>query len=238
MNYDRFKFILILTVCYISMATGYGQVNYAEQRQVMVETQLKARDITDSKTLGAMSRVPREAFVPEDKKPYAYSDGPLSIGEGQTISQPYIVAFMTQSLRLKPEDRVLEVGTGSGYQAAVLSEIVDSVYTIEIVEVLGLKAIERLKELGYSNVEVKIGDGYHGWKEKAPFDAIMVTAGAETMPLFLVDQLADKGKMIIPIGPHKGVRQLVLLTKKNGKIKSRNLMPVRFVPFVRQKEDR
>ncbi len=132
----------------------------------------------------------------------------------------------------------MEVGTGSGYQAAVLSEIVDSVYTIEIVEVLGLKAIERLKELGYSNIEVKIGDGYHGWKEKAPFDAIMVTAGAETMPLFLVEQLADNGKMIIPIGPHRGVRQLVLLTKKNGKIRSRNLMSVRFVPFVRQKEDR
>ena len=202
----------------------------------MVETQLKARDIFDKNTLSAMARVPREQFVPEDYRVYSYTDGPLPIGEGQTISQPYIVAFMTQALRLKPGDRVLEVGTGSGYQAAILAEIVDSVYTIEIVEKLGIRAKQLLKSLRYNNVEVKIGDGYHGWPERAPFDAIMVTAGAESIPQPLIDQLSEGGRMIIPVGPHKGVRQLVRLEKKGGKIKTRELMAVRFVPFTRSKE--
>ena len=230
------KFRLFLTVLLVISNYLVAQVDYKEMRVTMVERQLRGRDIYQKATLDAMLKVPRHAFVPEEMKPYAYSDRPLPIGEGQTISQPYIVAYMTQAARLKKSDRVLEVGTGSGYQAAVLAEIVDSVYTIEIVEVLGKRARNQLKKLGYKNVEVRIGDGYHGWKEKAPFDAIIVTAGAETIPDPLVEQLADGGKMLIPVGPHRGIRQLVLLEKKAGKIKRRNLMAVRFVPFVRKEE--
>ena len=183
-----------------------------------------------------MSKVPREQFVPQEVRFYSYTDGPLPIGEGQTISQPYIVAYMTQALRLKSHHRVLEVGTGSGYQAAVLAEIVDSVYTIEIVEKLGVRARNLLESLGYDNIEVRIGDGYNGWKEKSPFDAIIVTAGAESIPQPLIDQLRDGGRMIIPVGPHKGIRQLVRVDKKDGRIKKKELMAVRFVPFTR-KED-
>jgi protein-L-isoaspartate(D-aspartate) O-methyltransferase len=203
----------------------------------MVESQLVARNIYDTSTLSAMGKVPRHEFVPVDLRPYAYSDGPLPIGRGQTISQPFIVAYMTQALRLKPESKVLEIGTGSGYQAAILAEVVDSVYTMEIVEPLGLEATNRLKVLGYTNVVVKIGDGYHGWEEKGPFDGIIVTAGAEAIPEPLVDQLKEGGRMIIPIGPNKGVRQLVQIDKKKGKIKKKNLMAVRFVPFTRNKPD-
>ncbi len=210
-----------------------AQDDYPTQRKTMVETQLKARDIDEKATLLAMEKVPREQFVPKEYRMYSYTDGPLPIGEGQTISQPYIVAYMTQSLGLKPGHRVLEVGTGSGYQAAVLAEIVDSVYTIEIVRSLGLRSRSLLKSLGYLNVQVKIGDGYHGWEEKGPFDAIMVTAGAEEIPQPLIDQLKNGGRMIIPVGPHRGVRQLVQLDKKNGKIRRKNVMAVRFVPFTR-----
>ena len=226
-----FTFCLLLTLSFTK-----AQDNYARQRQNMVNTQLKARDIYQKATLDAMLKVPRHAFVPDAVKPYAYTDGPLPIGEGQTISQPYIVAFMTQALRLKKNSRVLEVGTGSGYQAAVLGEIVDSVFTIEIVKPLGIRAGKTLRSMGYSNVVVRIGDGYHGWEEKSPFDAIMVTAGAEKIPEPLVEQLKDGGRMIIPVGPHRGVRQLVLLEKKGEKIKRRNLMAVRFVPFTREKQ--
>ena len=215
-----------------------GQVDYQAQRSIMVETQLKARDIYDRATLDAMLSVPREQFVPRDVRMYSYSDGPLPIGEGQTISQPYIVAYMTQSLRLKPHHKVLEVGTGSGYQAAVLAEIVDSVYTIEIVEKLGVKARNLLKALGYRNIEVKVGDGYHGWPEKGPFDAIIVTAGAESIPQPLIEQLSDGGRMIIPVGPHGGVRQLLRVDKKDGKIRKKEVMAVRFVPFTRDEEQR
>lgn len=202
----------------------------------MVESQLKARDIYDRATLEAMSTVAREQFVPKDVRLYSYSDGPLPIGEGQTISQPYIVAYMTQALKLKPYHRVLEVGTGSGYQAAILAEIVDSVYTIEIVEKLGIKSRNLLRSLGYNNVQVRIGDGYHGWPEKAPFDAIIVTAGAEYIPQPLIDQLKNGGRMIIPVGPHRGVRQLVRVDKKDGKVKKKELMAVRFVPFTRKEK--
>jgi len=215
---------------------GLAQYNYPELRQRMIEEQLKPRGITDKATLYAMGKIPREAFVPESQKPFAYADRPLPIGSGQTISQPFMVAYMTQALHLKPSDRVLEIGTGSGYQAAILSRMIDTVFTIEIVKPLAQQAILRMKNVNIHNVALKIGDGYYGWKEKAPFDAIIVTAGAESVPLYLVEQLAENGRMIIPIGPHKGVRQLMLLKKKNGKIKSRTLMPVRFVPFVREKQ--
>ncbi len=219
------------------MPGASGQSNYRQLREEMVAEQLQARDIYKADVLKAMGEVPRHVFVPDDYRPYAYRDQALPIGEGQTISQPYIVAYMTQALRLRPEDRVLEIGTGSGYQAAVLSLLSRQVYTIEIVESLGLAARERLKSLGYENIAVHVGDGYNGWPSQAPFDAIMVTAGAEQLPQPLMDQLADGGRMIIPIGPHGGVRQLTLVTKKKGKYKFEKLMPVRFVPFIRKKKD-
>jgi protein-L-isoaspartate(D-aspartate) O-methyltransferase len=210
-----------------------AQEDYTTLRKNMVEEQIKARGVVNQPTLLAMLNVPRHEFVPEALKSYAYFDQPLSIGSGQTISQPYIVAFMTEALRLKKSDRVLEIGTGSGYQAAVLAKIVDSVYTIEIVEPLALAAKKRLTALDYPNIVVKAGDGYHGWQQKAPFDAIMVTAGAEDIPEALVDQLRQGGRLIIPVGPHNGIRQLVLLIKKKNKIVKKNLMAVRFVPFTR-----
>lgn len=215
---------------------GNAQQNTADLRNRMVEEQLKARGITDKATLNAMSLIPREAFVPLSQKPFAYDDRPLPIGDGQTISQPFMVAFMTQSLKLKPSDRVLEIGTGSGYQAAVLAKIVDSVYTVEIIPALAQRSAQILRELHLDNVQIRTGDGYFGWKEKAPFDAIVVTAGAESIPAALVEQLSDGGIMIIPLGPHHGIRQLIQLTKKNGRIKTRSLMKVRFVPFVREEE--
>lgn len=230
-----YRIILILCLFYI-VGTVNGQDNYAAKRANMVKRQLESRDITDKATIAAMGKVLRHEFVPYNIRSMAYNDRPLPIGEGQTISQPYMVAFMTQDLKLKPHHRVLEIGTGSGYQAAVLAEIVDSVYTIEIVEKLGLSARSRLKRLGYDNVVVKIGDGYHGWPEKAPFDAVIVTAGAEKIPQPLLDQLAEGGRMSIPVGPSNSVRVLILATKKKDKIKKTNRMLVRFVPFTRKKD--
>lgn len=229
MNYLK-SLIGSFILCY---STAVAQEDYTPLRKNMVEQQIQARGVADQATLLAMLNVPRHEFVPEALKPYAYFDQPLSIGNEQTISQPYIVAFMTEALHLKKSDRVLEIGTGSGYQAAVLAKIVDSVYTIEIVEPLAIAAARRLRALKYANVVVKSGDGYHGWPQKAPFDAIMVTAGADSIPQPLVDQLKKGGRMIIPVGPHNGVRQLVLLIKKKNKIVKRNLMAVRFVPFTR-----
>lgn len=202
----------------------------------MVQIQLSGRDIKDNATLEAMGMVERHMFVPGDIREWSYEDRPLPIGEGQTISQPYIVAYMTQVLNLKPGDKVLEIGTGSGYQAAVLAEIADSVYTIEIVSSLGIAAAKRLDAMGYSNVQVRVGDGYDGWPEAAPFNAIMVTAGAETVPMPLLEQLTDGGRMVIPVGPHHGVRQLKLFVRKGERYRERNLMAVRFVPFTRTKD--
>ncbi|WP_299438521.1 protein-L-isoaspartate(D-aspartate) O-methyltransferase [uncultured Aquimarina sp.] len=225
---------IIITILCFTYITGFGQTDYTTKRKHMVKTQLKTRDIRDRATLNAMLQVPRHLFVPKSKRSQAYRDGPLSIGNGQTISQPYIVALMTQELKVKATDRVLEIGTGSGYQAAVLAKIVDSVYTIEIVKNLALKAKDRLKVLGYTNVTVKWGDGYDGWPVKAPFDAITVTAGAESIPQPLIDQLKNGGRMVIPVGPNNSVRQLVLVKKMDHKIITKNLIPVRFVPFTRQ----
>lgn len=231
------KRIAIALISIVCMGTiGVAQVDYASQRAQMVKTQLQARGINDLQTVSAMLNVPRHEFVPENMKAYAYVDGPLSIGNGQTISQPFIVAYMTQALQLKSTDRVLEIGTGSGYQAAILGEIVDSVYTIEIVEDLAMTAKRRLKEMGYSNIITEWGDGYHGWPAKAPFDAIIVTAGAEYIPQPLIDQLKIGGRMIIPVGPSQGIRQLTLIIKKKKRIQTQNLMPVRFVPFTREKD--
>lgn len=191
---------------------------HKEKREKMVNQQIKNRGVNDAGALRAMRAVKRHLFVPEDKISSAYSDGPLPIGYGQTISQPYIVAYMTEVVKTKPQFKVLEVGTGSGYQAAVLAEIVKEVYTIEIIPELGNSAAERFKNLGYNNIKAKIGDGYYGWKEHGPYDAIMVTAAAEYIPPPLLDQLKDGGKMVIPVGSPFLTQMLMLVEKKEAKL--------------------
>ena len=192
------------------------------------------RGITDSRVIKAMQRIERHLFVPPEYVQRAYADGPVPIGFGQTISQPYIVAFMTEILKLKSEDRVLEIGTGSGYQAAVLAEICSSVYSIEIVPQLGRRASSLLKRLGYGNIVLKTGDGYKGWKEYAPFDAIIVTCSPTHIPKPLEEQLVEGGRMIIPVG-ERYVQQLVYLVKKDGKLQKKDVLPVLFVPMVDEK---
>jgi protein-L-isoaspartate(D-aspartate) O-methyltransferase len=224
---------LILILFIILTVSFQDEKSFNDAREKMVKGQIEARGINDASTLAALKRVPRHKFVPEVLKDLAYSDSPLQIGYGQTISQPYIVAFMTEVIRPKKDFLVLEIGTGSGYQAAILAEIVDSVYTIEIVKELWYSSKKRLGELNYDNVSVKNSDGYYGWKEKGPFDAIVVTAAAEFVPPPLLEQLKEGGRMIIPIGTPFTTQQLLLIEKKNGKIKTKNLMFVRFVPFTR-----
>jgi len=208
--------------------------DFSRQRDEMVEHQIASRGIETQAVLEAMRNVPRHEFVPGDYRRRSYEDGPLPIGYGQTISQPYIVAAMTELVRPEPEMRVLEIGTGSGYQAAVLSGLVDEVYSVEIIKGLLDNARDRLAELGYENVSVKYADGYHGWPEHAPFDAIIVTAAAEFIPPPLLEQLADGGRMVIPVGSPFFVQRLMLVEKKDGKITSRSVMPVRFVPLTRE----
>lgn len=205
---------------------------FATSASTMVERQLRARGIDDPRTLRAMGKVPRERFVPKELSARAYEDNPLPIGFGQTISQPYIVAFMTQELRPKPTDRVLEIGTGSGYQAAVLSELVAQVYTIEIVRPLAQRAAVVLQALGYKNVLVKGGDGYKGWPEHAPFDSIIVTAAPDHVPQPLIEQLKEGGRMIIPVGKTHAQR-LYTYEKRGGSLKETGVIPVRFVPLTR-----
>lgn len=206
---------------------------YKSKRLEMVSTQIEARGVNNLKILKAMRKVPRHLFVPADQQASAYEDHPLSIGHGQTISQPYIVAYMTAAVRPKSDDTVLEIGTGSGYQAAVLSQIVDQVYSLEIIPELGNEAKARFQELGYENVHVRVSDGYYGWKEKSPFDAIIVTAAAPEIPPPLIKQLKEGGRFIIPIGPIHGNQVLILVEKKSGKVKKKSLLPVSFVPFTR-----
>ena len=202
----------------------------------MVAEQLAGpgRDIRDGRVLEAMRKVPRHEFVPAEMRAHAYRDRPLPIGQGQTISQPYIVAFMTEQLQTRRTDRVLEIGTGSGYQAAVLAELVAEVYSIEIVEALARRASRDLRRLGYTNVFTRSGDGYLGWPEKAPFDAVIVTCAPERIPQPLVDQLKEGGRMIIPVGPDGGVQELYLLEKREGEVRKRAVLPVRFVPMTRK----
>src|SRR5437660_3490611 len=204
---------------------------FAAERQRMVEEQLKPRGIHDERVLAAMSKVPREEFVPENLRDKSYWDNALPIGHDQTISQPFIVAFMTEQLHPQPTDRVLEIGTGSGYQTAVLSELVKEVYTIEIIEPLAKDASARLARLGYNRAHVKIGDGYKGWPEVAPFDAIIVTCAPDKVPEPLAAQLKDGGRMVIPVGS-VGDQQLYLLKKENGELAQRAILPVRFVQMT------
>lgn len=210
---------------------------YQTERLNMVKTQIENRGIKNPLVLEAMRKVPRHLLVPENQKANAYEDRPLSIGDGQTISQPYIVAHMTDIIQPKKGMKVLEIGTGSGYQAAVLAEIVDQVFTIEIVESLGIRAKADLKKLGYNNVHVRIGDGYQGWPSEAPFDAILVTAAAEQIPQPLIDQLKEGGRMVIPVGKQGAVQELQLVERIKGKVKITNLGAVRFVPFTRGDKD-
>ena len=204
--------------------------SFTSQRHYMVESQIKSRGVLDENVLLAMKKVPRHEFVPENLQSEAYIDDPLPIGESQTISQPYIVAYMTEQLDLKKTDKVLEIGTGSGYQAAILAEIVDSVFTIEIIDELAEQAKQTLKDLKYKNVFVKSGDGYKGWPSEAPFDAIIITAAPTKIPQPLVEQLNVGGKMILPLGNF--YQELVLLTKTETGVDRKTLLPVRFVPMT------
>jgi protein-L-isoaspartate(D-aspartate) O-methyltransferase len=198
----------------------------------MVNEQIIARGVRAESVIKAMQKVERHLFVPEQYRNFAYSDRPLPIGEGQTISQPYIVALMTELLDLKKSDKVLEIGTGSGYQAAILAEICDSVYTIEIIPSLGKQAQALLRELGYHNIHCKIGDGYLGWPEHAPYDGIIVTCAPSKIPQPLKEQLAEGGRMVIPVGATY-TQELVLVTKTKGKLIQKSVIPVRFVPMLR-----
>ncbi|MDD4143203.1 MAG: protein-L-isoaspartate(D-aspartate) O-methyltransferase [Prolixibacteraceae bacterium] len=225
--YCLFLFIIIIPV----VSCGQSDTSFVRLRQRMVKTQIEARGITDKKVLDAVLKVERHKFVLPRHIAFAYNDSPLPIEEGQTISQPYIVAFMTEALNLKSNDKVLEIGTGSGYQAAILAEICDSVFTVEIFEKLGTRAERLFMKLGYNNIHCLIGDGYQGWPDHAPYDAIIVTCAPEKIPEPLLDQLAEGGRMIIPVGDDP-VQHLVLLIKRNGRIRERNILPVRFVPMV------
>lgn len=206
---------------------------HGQAREKMVRKQIQARGVTDPLVLHAMQEVPRHCFVPRQSVGKAYGDHPIPIGQGQTISQPYIVALMTERLKVKPSDRVLEVGTGSGYQAAVLSGLVSHVYTVEIHPALAEEAQARLSSLGYKNVSVRQGDGYLGWKEHAPFDAIIVTAAPSEIPPPLLRQLKPGGRMCIPVGGRYQVQQLMVVEKdSDGSISTQDVLPVRFVPFL------
>jgi protein-L-isoaspartate(D-aspartate) O-methyltransferase len=207
-----------------------AQTDWDAARARMVAEQMRARDIKDPRVLDVMGRVPRHLFVPEASRSMAYGDYPLPIGFGQTISQPYIVAFMTQALQVAPDHRVLEIGTGSGYQAAVLAQLARDVYTIEIVEPLAESARRTLDSLGYTNVHVKAGNGYEGWPEHAPYDRVMVTAAPEQIPQPLVDQLREGGLMAIPVGRFD--QELRILRKTASGLETLDTLPVRFVPMV------
>ncbi len=229
------KYFILLNLSLLFITSTFLYADYEKEREKLVREHILKEGIKDKKVIESMLTVPREKFVPDKYKKSAYWDQPLPIGYGQTISQPYIVALMTELLSVDEDDIVLEIGTGSGYQAAVLSEIVKNVYTIEIIEPLGLKAEKRLKQLGYSNILVKIGDGYFGWEEYSPFDAIIVTAAASHIPPPLLKQLKNGGKMCIPVGQPYYVQVLKLIEKdEKGSIRVWDIIPVRFVPLTRE----
>jgi protein-L-isoaspartate(D-aspartate) O-methyltransferase len=225
--------LAVLLFCYVAPVSGATQDDPAEmsrRRREMVESQIRSRGVTDGRVLQAMAEVPRHLFVPPSVRGEAYEDYPLPIGAQQTISQPYIVALMTSLLELGGGERVLEIGTGSGYQAAVLSRIAREVYSIEILEPLSSTARRALDGLGYTNIHLKVGDGWAGWKEAAPFDGILVTAAPEKVPQPLVDQLKIGGKLVIPVGSY--FQDLLVYTKTEKGLEKRNVIPVRFVPMT------
>jgi protein-L-isoaspartate(D-aspartate) O-methyltransferase len=238
----RFSKPLLLIAGSLGLSSACGQISYESQLQAMIDELREESRLSEEygappiseRTLAALGQVPRHEFVPDEQKRYAYENRPLSIGAGQTISQPYIVALMTDLAEVTKNDAVLEIGTGSGYQAAVLAELAGRVYTIEIVEILGRRAASTLERLGYNNVAARIGDGYAGWPDEAPFDAILVTAAPEEIPEPLVEQLAIGGRMVIPVGAENDVQTLQVLTKKeDGRVIVSNVIAVRFVPFTR-----
>ena len=241
------RFVLLTTLLLADWlatppAGGDSDKDYALQRQKLMQTVAEhvretsdylGRETLDPRVTAALAGVPRHEFVPERLRDRAYDNRPLPIGHSQTISQPYIVAIMTDLLELRPQDRVLEIGTGSGYQAAILATLIPQVYSIEIIEPLGEAARERLARLGFDNVQVRIGDGYYGWEEHAPFDAIVVTAAASHVPPPLIQQLKPGGRMIIPVGSHFMTQQLLLINKDmNGEVRTRQILPVAFVPLT------
>lgn len=229
--------IMFTLMCAHDAGAAGGTPDYTAERADMVTRQIAERGVRDDRVLAAMRKVPRHEFVPEGEQRHAYRDSPLPIGEGQTISQPYIVALMTELVRPEKSHRVLEVGTGSGYQAAVLAEIVDHVYTIEIEAELAERASEALQSLGYDNVTIRTGDGYVGWEEHAPFDIIVVTAAPDHIPQPLIDQLKPGGRMVVPVGPVYATQELRVLEKDQaGTVVTKNVAPVRFVP-LRRKSD-
>ncbi|NLJ48466.1 MAG: protein-L-isoaspartate(D-aspartate) O-methyltransferase [Candidatus Atribacteria bacterium] len=230
------KFLITILIVWIIFAliSSADAEQYDQERQLMVEKQIKQRGIVDPQLLDAMLKVPRHLFVPENLTLMAYNDTPLPIGYGQTISQPYIVALMTESLNVKKGFKVLEIGTGSGYQAAVLAEMGCQVFTIEVIKILADTAQERLKHLGYPEINVQWGDGYFGWKEEAPFDSIIVTCAIDHVPPPLIEQLKEGGKMVIPVGPPYSLQTLWLFTKEQDQLTSENLGEVIFVPLLRE----
>lgn len=230
----RAGIVLLLSICTRDHASAADEPSQPKERERMVSRQIEARDIRNQRVLDAMRKVPRHLFVPADVRRHTYEDRPLPIGQGQTISQPYIVALMTELARPDKSDRVLEVGTGSGYQAAVLAELVSHVYTIELEPTLSRTAEAALDELGYENVTVRTGDGYAGWPEMAPYDIIMVTAAPDHVPQPLIDQLKAGGRLIVPVGPTYSVQQLQLIEKDEaGQLSTKKITPVRFVPLRR-----
>jgi len=230
------KLMFIILFSIMSLYSFPQADKYMEARMDMVKNQISARGVTDSEVLAAMRKVPRHLFVLPGYEADAYGDYPLPINHGQTISQPYIVAYMTEIAKPGKKKKTLEIGTGSGYQAAVLAEITDTVYTIELIKALSDEALARLRKLGYTNVIGKAGDGYIGWAEYAPYDIIIVTAAAPEIPQALVDQLSENGRLVIPVGESNAMQELMLVVKKKGKVETKSLAPVRFVPLVKEKK--
>ena len=224
--------VILISVILILNCKTESEIDYEQLRKLMVANQIVGRGIKDKKVIDAMLKVPRHLFIPKEYRSEAYSDHPVPIGEGQTISQPYMVALMTEALKLKGNEKVLEIGTGSGYQAAILAEIVKEVYTIEIIEKLARRAEKVLKNLGYKNVHVIVGDGFKGLPDKAPFDAIIVTCAPSKIPKPLIEQLKIGGRMVIPVDNPYGTQTLKRITKTKEGLKSENLGTCLFVPFV------